>query len=36
VPDPSTFDFEIATEKLKRHVSPDYDNIPGEKIKAGG
>jgi hypothetical protein len=28
--------FEIAIEELKRHLSPDIDEIPAEMIKAGG
>ena len=36
VPDPSAFDFEMATEKLKRHKAPGTDQIPAELIKARG
>ena len=36
VPEPSVFDFEFATEKLKSHKSPGIDQIPVELIKAGG
>jgi len=36
VPEPSTFDLEIAIEKLKRHKSPGIDQIPAQMIKAGG
>ena len=32
----STFETEIAIEKLKRHKSPGVDQIPVELIKAGG
>ena len=28
VPDPSDFEFEMAIEKLKRHISPGIDLIP--------
>jgi len=31
----SAFEFEKATEKLKRHKSPGIDQIPAEMIKAG-
>jgi hypothetical protein len=34
--EPSAFDIEMAIEKLKRHKSPDIDEIPAEIIKAGG
>jgi hypothetical protein len=30
VPEPSAFEVEMATEKLKRHKSPGIDNIPAE------
>jgi len=36
VPEPSTFDVELAIEKLKNHKSPGIDQIPAEMIKAGG
>jgi hypothetical protein len=36
VPEPSSFDVEIATEKLKRYKSPGIDQIPAELIQAGG
>jgi hypothetical protein len=36
VPEPSAFEVEMATEKLKRHKSPGIDQIPAELIKAGG
>jgi len=32
----STFEVEMATEKLKEHKSPGIDQIPAELIKAGG
>jgi len=35
VPEPSVFEFEIATEELKRHKSPVVDQIPAELIKKG-
>jgi len=35
VPEPSTYEVEMATEKLKRHRSPGIDQIPAEFIKAG-
>jgi hypothetical protein len=35
VPEPSAFEFEMATEKLKRHKSPDTHQIAAELIKAG-
>jgi len=35
-PEPSTFEIELATEKLKSHKSPGIDQIPTELIKAGG
>jgi len=34
--EPSTFESEMAIEKLKRHKSPGIDQIPAELIKAGG
>ena len=36
MPEPSAFEFEMATEKLKRHKSPGTDHIAAELIKAGG
>jgi hypothetical protein len=36
VPEPSTFEFELATEKLKSKKSPGIDQIAKEMIKAGG
>jgi len=36
VPEPSAFEVELATEKLKRHKSPGTDQIPAELIKVGG
>jgi hypothetical protein len=36
VPELSAFEFEMATEKLKRHKSPSSDQIPAELIKAWG
>jgi hypothetical protein len=33
VPESSTFEFEMAVEKLKRHKSPGMDHIPAELIK---
>ena len=36
VPEPSAFEAELAIEKLKNHVAPGTDQIPGEMIKAGG
>ena len=36
MPEPSTFKFELATEKLKSHKSPGIDQISKEMIKAGG
>jgi len=36
VPEPSTFEVELAIEKLKNHQSPGIDQIPAELIKAGG
>jgi len=35
VPEPSTFEVELAIEKLKSHKSPGTDQIPAELIKAG-
>jgi hypothetical protein len=36
VPEQSTFEFEMAIERLKRHNSPGFDQISAELIKAGG
>jgi hypothetical protein len=36
VPEPSSFDVEIAIEKLKRYKSPSIDLILAEMIQAGG
>jgi len=36
VPEPNAFEFELAIEKLKSHISPGIDQIPAELIKAGG
>ena len=36
MPEPSAFEVELATEKLKRHKSPGTDQIPAELIKVGG
>jgi len=36
VPEPSAFEVELATRKLKNHKSPCIDQIPAELIKAGG
>jgi len=35
VPEPSIYEIEMATGKLKRHKSPGIDQIPTELIKAG-
>jgi len=35
VPESSSFEFEIATEKLKRYKSPGIDQILAEMIQAG-
>jgi len=35
VPKPSAFEFQMATEKLKRHKSPGTDQIPAEFITSG-
>ena len=34
--EPIAFEFEMATEKLKRHKSPSICRIPAELIKTGG
>jgi hypothetical protein len=36
VPEPSTFEVELAIEKLKSHKSPGIVQISAELIKAGG
>jgi hypothetical protein len=36
VPEPSTFEVEVATGKLKRYKSPRADQIPTELIQARG
>jgi len=36
VPEPSVFEFELATEELKRHKSTGIDQIPSEILKSGG
>jgi hypothetical protein len=36
VSEPSSFEVELATEKLKRYKSPGTDQIPAELIQAGG
>jgi hypothetical protein len=36
VPEPSPLEFELVIEKLKTHKSPGIDQIPAERIKAGG
>jgi len=36
VPKASSFEVGIATEKLKRFISPGTDEIPAELIQAGG
>ena len=36
VPEPSVFECELATEELKCHKSLGIDQIPSEKLKAGG
>ena len=36
MPEPSAFEFDMAIEKLKRHRSPDIDQIPLELIKTCG
>jgi hypothetical protein len=36
VPEPSSSEVDIAIEKLKRCKSPGIDQIPAERIQAGG
>jgi hypothetical protein len=36
IPDPSPFDIDIATAKLKRYKLPGSAQIPAELIHAGG
>jgi len=36
VPEPIAFEFQLAIEKLKNHISPGTDQFPAELIKAGG
>jgi len=36
VPELRVFEVEMAIEKLKRHKSPDIDQIPAQLIKTGG
>ena len=36
VPEPSTFEIELATEKPRSHKSPGIHQIPAELIKTGG
>jgi hypothetical protein len=36
LPEPSAFEVEMASEKLREHKSPYIDQIPVELIKAGG
>jgi hypothetical protein len=36
MPEPRAYEDEMATEKLKRCKSPGTDQIPAERIKAGG
>ena len=36
VPEPSAFEVQMATGKLKTHKSPSIDQMPAELIKAGG
>jgi hypothetical protein len=36
VPEPSSFEVEVAIAKLKRHRSPSSDQIPAEFMQAGG
>ena len=32
LPEPSAFEFELAIEKLRSHISPGIDQIPAEMI----
>jgi hypothetical protein len=36
LPEPSACEVEMVIDKLKRHISPDTDQIPSELIKSGG
>jgi hypothetical protein len=36
VPEPSAFEVQVATEKLKSNKPPGTDQIPAELNKAGG
>jgi hypothetical protein len=36
VPEPSAFEVEMATVKLKGYKSPGTDQMPAEMFKAGG
>jgi len=36
VPEPGSSQVDIAIEELKRFVTPGFDQIPAEMIKAGG
>jgi hypothetical protein len=36
VPDPSAFEVEMPTEKLKKQISPSIDQTPTKLIKARG
>jgi hypothetical protein len=36
VPEPSAFEFEMVTEKLKRHKSPGIDRMLAGYIASGG
>jgi hypothetical protein len=36
VPQPNAFDFEMAIETMKRHKSPNFNQIPPEIIKSSG
>ena len=36
VPEPSVFEFELATEELRCHKLSGIDQIPSEMFKAGG
>ena len=35
MPEPSSFEVDVAIEKLKSHKSPGIDQIPAELIKEG-